>query len=224
LLIDIQPGDHTMSAFQVAPAATPCRVASPSVPAIDTEQWSALLDRIASGDRDAMGAFYDESAQLAYSLILHILHDREAADDALVDLYADVHARACRNEHHDRHPVSWMIDLARRWAFARRAAFVACDDGGFIDDRRHEGHAAHPAGCHSVLSFPAPHRQPPADAMLGELGELQRSIVQLTFYGGLTVRQVAQQLSLPRGLVGRELHSALCTLRAGATSGQPCAT
>ena len=199
----------------------PRRAANPSAPAIDADYWSALLARVAAGDRDAMGAFYDESAQLAYSLILHILQDAEAAEDALVDLYADVRAGTSRNEHHNRHPVSWMISLARRRAFARRAAGVTCDDTDFVDDRQPAPPAAY-GSRHSVLSFPAPARQPSTDAMLAELSELQRSIVQLTFYGGLTARQVARQLSLPRGLVGRELHSAVCALRSAVASGQPC--
>jgi hypothetical protein len=93
-------------------------------------RWSALLDRIAAGDLDACGTFYDESSQLAFSLIMQIVQDRDRAEDAMVDLYVDIRNRAQRGEHRERSPLPWLIALARDAAAPRplpiRPAPVAC--------------------------------------------------------------------------------------------------
>ena len=85
-----------------------------------SRRWTALLERMAAGDLDACGTFYDESAQLTFSLIMQIVHDRNVAEDALVDLYVDVRDRARRGEHRNRNPLAWLITLARSTGQARR--------------------------------------------------------------------------------------------------------
>jgi hypothetical protein len=76
-------------------------------------RWSALLDRIAAGDLDACGTFYDESSQLAFSIIMQIVQDSDRAEDAMVGLYVDIRNRAQRGEHRERSPLPWLIALAR---------------------------------------------------------------------------------------------------------------
>ena len=85
-------------------------------------RWHAWIDRIADGDLDACAAFYDESASLAFGVLMQLLHRRDAAEDALVELYLEIRLRAQRREHRGRNPVAWMVSLARRVAAARATA------------------------------------------------------------------------------------------------------
>ena len=76
-------------------------------------RWTSLLDRIAEGDLDACGAFYDESSQLTFSLIMQTVGDKDLAEDMLVDLYVDIRNRAQRGEHRHRNALTWVIELAQ---------------------------------------------------------------------------------------------------------------
>jgi hypothetical protein len=80
---------------------------------VRSRRWTALLDRIAEGDLDACGAFYDESSPLTFSLILRAVGDRDLAEDMLVALYVDIRDRAQRGEHRRRNALTWVIELAQ---------------------------------------------------------------------------------------------------------------
>src|SRR2546426_931784 len=85
----------------------------------DTARWTTLLNRIAENDVDACATFYDESCRLTFSLVMHILQDREAAEEALLDLYLQVWTRARLRADQTRNPMTWLIGLARKTALAR---------------------------------------------------------------------------------------------------------
>jgi RNA polymerase sigma-70 factor (ECF subfamily) len=82
-------------------------------------RWHAWIDRLGEGDMEACAAFYDDSAQLAFGVLMQVLREREPAEDALVDLYLEIRVRAGRREHRHRNPVAWLVSLARGVAAAR---------------------------------------------------------------------------------------------------------
>jgi DNA-directed RNA polymerase specialized sigma24 family protein len=98
-------------------------VAAPAEDGTRRARWGTLLDRVAQGDVDACGSFYDESSGLAFTLILHIVRDRQAAEDALLELYTRVWTLAREQAHRDRHPVAWLISLARHSAVTKLRRF-----------------------------------------------------------------------------------------------------
>jgi RNA polymerase sigma-70 factor, ECF subfamily len=169
-------------------------------------RWTALLDRIAAGDTEALGSLYDESSSLAFGLIMHILQDREAAEDALVAVYRQVWEQA-RSNVQARNPVSWLMGLARRAALARR--------GG----RRHFSYPVQlpslpPAPATSVTRFEPFHRERQRiSRALDQLTPQQRSIVQMTYFGGFSGREVAEELKIARQEVMSEIRRAMWALR-----------
>jgi hypothetical protein len=94
-------------------------------------RWQAWLERMGHGDLDACGAFYDESAPLAFGLLLQIVRDRTVAEEALLDLYVDIQRRAERREHYGRNPVAWLVLLARDVA-ATRASHIPTPYSGTL--------------------------------------------------------------------------------------------
>ena len=144
--------------------------------------WMALLNRIAEGDVDACSTFYDETSGLAFSLMMHILQNREAAEAALLDLYLQVWTRARLRAHQRQNPMTWLIGLARTIAVARLPR----------------------------------HRRPANPNGLGTFTHLtdeQRTILQMTYFGGLSAREAAEALGLPVHDVIREIRMAMETLR-----------
>jgi RNA polymerase sigma-70 factor (ECF subfamily) len=170
-------------------------------------RWTVLLDRIAEGDVDACGAFYDESSGLTFSLMMHILQNWEAAEETLVKLYRVVWTRARLDAHRTHDPVAWLVDLARSAALSRlrqtrRSRSVA------------SVMALPSAPRTSVVAFEPFHRE--SQAAVGGLSELtheQRSIIQLTYFGGLSARETADRLGLPLQRVTREIQLAMQVLR-----------
>jgi RNA polymerase sigma-70 factor (ECF subfamily) len=156
----------------------------------DTCRWTALLNRIAEGDVDACETFYDETACLTFSLTMHILQNREEAEDALLDAYLEVWVRARLRAHQGHHPTTWLIALVRNTALARL---------------RKNRHSSSRTRMPSYSS--APHRG------LRQLSVVQRSIIQLTYFGGLTAREAAHQLGLPVRRVTSEIQTAMRVLR-----------
>src|SRR4029078_11995742 len=84
-----------------------------------SRRWAVLLDRIATGDADAIGTLYDESSSLTFGLIMHILQDQETAGEGWVALCGRVPDQV-QSRGPDDDAVSWMIRLARGAALARR--------------------------------------------------------------------------------------------------------
>jgi RNA polymerase sigma-70 factor (ECF subfamily) len=169
--------------------------------------WAALIDRIAEGDIGACGTFYDESSGLAFSLIVHILQDWEAAEDTLLELYDEVWARARRYDHQNRNPVSWFIELARRAALVR------------LGQQRQSRTPMRlppllPSPWTPVAASGPFHRERlQANRALAKLTQDQRAIIQLVYFGGFSAREVADHLGLPLQHVANEIQSAVQVLR-----------
>jgi DNA-directed RNA polymerase specialized sigma24 family protein len=92
---------------------------------IETDQnrrWAAWIRCIADGDMDALAAFYDESSRLVFSLVLHILQDRETADETLIGIYHRVRQEAHMFADRDEIASVWLITLARNAAVQRLRA------------------------------------------------------------------------------------------------------
>jgi len=168
-------------------------------------RWTALLNRIAEGDVDACETFYDESSGQTFSLMMHILQNRDAAEEALLDLYLQVWSRARLRAHRTQNPATWLIALARSTALAR------------LRDRHSTGgaqSASIPAPHASVVTFEPFHRdRQHVNRGLRQLTDEQRSIIQLTYFGGLSAREAAHQLGLPVQRVTMEIHLAMRLLR-----------
>jgi RNA polymerase sigma-70 factor (ECF subfamily) len=170
-------------------------------------RWAALLDRIAAGDINALGALYDESSSLAFGLIMHILQDAQAAEDALLDVYTQVRDRARVNAA-ERDPVSWLMALARDAAVAR------------LRWRRHFSQPMQlpplpsASAATSVMPFDPFHREcQEVSHALDQLTARQRAIIQMTYFGGFSGRAVADALKISTEQVMSEIRRAMSTLR-----------
>lgn len=168
----------------------------------DRAAWAVLLDRMATGDANACVALYDRSATAVFSLIVHLVSDRQTAEDVLRELYVDLMQRAARGEHREYDAVAWVLSVARTAALARRRTT---------------------ASAATAPSYAADDRSAVANALLDPLDEEQRAILRMIYFGGLTAREAAARLGQPVPQVIRQLHAALSRLRAS-SAGLPAGT
>jgi RNA polymerase sigma-70 factor (ECF subfamily) len=164
---------------------------------------SALLRRIARGDRDAFEALYDRYARSVFGLALRRLGDRGRAEDAVQETFASVW-RGARSYRPDRGPGGpWL------YAVARNA----------ISDRGRE----RPEPTAETPEQPAPGGGPAEEAeaewltwrvhrALGELPERERTIIELAYWSGLSQSEIADFLNIPLGTVKTRTRSALARL------------
>jgi hypothetical protein len=63
-------------------------------PASGDASWILLLQRIAKGDQAAVAELYDVTNTLVFGLALRILSERAAAEDVVIEVYAQVWRQA----------------------------------------------------------------------------------------------------------------------------------
>jgi RNA polymerase sigma-70 factor (ECF subfamily) len=173
---------------------------------------------MAEGDAGACAALYDESSGLTFSLMLHILQNHDAAEDALLHLYLQVRLKARSYAHRTHDPAVWLLDLARSTALARVRPRPRLRNRTRVAPLDTAQRA-------SVVPFEPVHResQPVSGGAahgsavngggLSELTHEQRSILQMTYFGGLSAREAADELGVPFQRVTREIQRAMEVLR-----------
>ncbi len=164
-----------------------------------------LLARIASGDREAFAAFYDRHAPRVLGLLVHLLHDRNEAEDLLQVTFFQVWSRAGQYDAARARPDVWLFLIARSRALdhlgrARPPVVEPAEDDLVT--------SADPAS--ALERTEASHKVREA---LAQLPEEQRSAITLAFFGGLTHQQVARHQALPLGTVKTRIRLGMNRLR-----------
>src|SRR5262245_40457762 len=153
--------------------------------------------RLARGEEAAFAELYDSCADRLHHYVASRLGSREAAADVVQSAFL----RAVRSRRRFRgveNPVAYMFQIARnesaraakrgrRAGQTRSAAelFTSVDAGCEIDDAE-------------VVA-----------AALGRLERLDRELVELKIFGGLTFREIADVTGLPQGTVATRYRRAL---------------
>lgn len=172
---------------------------------------AGLLARIAQGDREAFGLFYDAFAGLALGLIRRILHDPAGAEDVLQEVFWQVWQDAGRYDPGRGSPEAWLVMRAKTRAIDRLRAirrrektFVAP-----VDDAVAAGASDAPAENPGVVA----ERRGLVHSALDGLPEPQRRVVELAFFEGLTQSEIAKRLGEPLGTVKTRARLGLERLR-----------
>jgi RNA polymerase sigma-70 factor, ECF subfamily len=169
-----------------------------------------LVRRMAAGDREAFGAFYDRYASLVYPLIVRIVRDRSDAADVMQDVFWEAWQGATAYDPTRGTPEAWLITRARTRAIDRVRAlrrrgetFVPpLDEGLTAAPRDPGGDAAERAGDRSLVR-----------SALEGLPPAQREAIELAYYAGLTQTEIAERLKQPLGTVKTRIRLGLERLR-----------
>jgi len=169
-----------------------------------------LIRRMAAGDREAFGSFYDRYASLVYPLIVRIVRDRSDAADVLQDVFWEAWQGAASYDPGRGTPEAWMITRARARAIDRVRAlrrrgetFVApVDEAMAATPSTPGGDAAERAEDRGVIQ-----------GALGQLSLAQREVIELAYYAGLTQTEIAERLKQPLGTVKTRIRLGLERLR-----------
>ena len=179
-------------------------------------ETSALIARIAAGDRDAFSRFYDLLAPTAFGLIRRVLRDPDAAAEVLQEVFWQVWREASRYDPKRGSPEAWLVMRAKtraidrlRTARRRDRTFVAPVDEAVA--LRNDGSAEDPAVAAEDRGL--------MRRALAQLPEPQRPVIELAFFDGLTQSEIATRLGEPLGTVKTRARLGLEGLR-GALGGE----
>ncbi len=173
------------------------------------------MSLLAQGDRDALSALYDKYSGVLLALCQRILHDLTEAEQLLLDVFTELWLKAERYDRDRGAPLTYLITLCRSRAIDRCRS-------------RRNKHGKWILGgnpAENVLSTLQAPSDPPADAMVaGEQGQavrralnalnnVQRQVLELAYYGGLSHSEIAENTQLPLGTVKSHIRLALIRLR-----------
>jgi RNA polymerase sigma-70 factor (ECF subfamily) len=160
----------------------------------------SLLERLANGDKSALGALYDSHAGLVNGLALRILGDVAEAEDVVQEVFLQVWRQVERYEPGRGSPEAWLVTIARTRALDRLRRRAV---------RREEAEQAAPA----PSLRPRPEEVLAVRKALLALSADQRRAVELAYYGGLTQAEIAEALGEPLGTIKTRIRSAMIRLR-----------
>ena len=165
----------------------------------------ALVQRMASGDGDALGQLYDRYATVLLAIGLRILGERQGAEDLVHDVFMEAWRKSAAYDPSRASVRTWLILRCRSRALDRRSAAprtrtVSIETVTGLD----------PAS-------PAPTAETnDADrvrAALDALPDAQRQVLELAFFAGLSSTEIAAQVGAPVGTVKSRTRLGLHALR-----------
>ncbi len=175
-----------------------------------SEEAAALIARMAQGDREAFGRFYDAFAGAAFGLIRRVLRNPAAAEDVLQEVFWQVWREAARYDPRRGSPEAWLIMRAKTRAIDRLRSirrrdktFVAPVDEALA--RRDDPATPNPGVAAEERGL--------VHTALGQLPPAQRRVIELAFFEELTQTEIAARLGEPLGTVKTRARLGLERLR-----------
>jgi RNA polymerase sigma factor (sigma-70 family) len=178
-------------------------------PAPSDEPDPVLLDRIAAGDLRALEVLYERYGKMAYSLALRITTETSAAEDVVQDAFLGAWRNAALYVAGRGSVKTWLLSIVHHRAIdavRRRRPTSELPDR---DD-------APPIGGTVPDVWPqvaANLDRSAVQAALGALPEVQRTAIELAYFGGLTQTEIATRTGAPLGTVKSRMRLGLLALR-----------
>lgn len=168
-----------------------------------------LLSRVAAGDREAFDAVYVRVSSPVYGLVRRVLRDGAQSEEVAREVLLHVWATAAHFDGSEGSAISWVMTIAHRRAVER----VRREEAAGRSLRRAAGDGAAVPAPTAAPGVAARVDQGAVKACLVSLGSVQRESLTLAYYGGLTHRQVAGEMSIPPAGAATGIRDGLLHLR-----------
>lgn len=167
-----------------------------------------LIEKLQAGDTDALGDLYDRYSPLVYGLALRMLGDRQEAEDLTHEIFLKLY-QGCRYDQQRGTLGSYLMTVTRSRAIDRLRSH---SNRRQILNRWQQDLS--PTG----IKLPAEQaslkeRQAQVKQALSQLSEMQRQVLELSYYEGLSQSEIAKRLQKPLGTVKSWARKGLLQLR-----------
>ncbi len=182
----------------------------PRTSSAKSSELAGFISLIANGDQNALAQFYDATNRLAFSLIVHILINRDVAEEILLDVYTQVWKQAANYAPERGNPLAWLMTIARSRALDKLRATkqemqrtesleVAADAKSYDDDPE--------------TAAAGNERQRLVRQALAQLTSEQRLVIELAYFGGMSHSEIALHLGQPLGTVKTRVRLGMMKLK-----------
>jgi RNA polymerase sigma-70 factor, ECF subfamily len=168
---------------------------------------TALLGRVARGDRDAFEAVCQHIAAPVFGTVRGVVRDPCQSEEVAQEVLVEIWRAASRFDASKGSAMAWVAMIAHRRAVDR----VRAEQRSAERELRAASHAV--AYDDVVETAEANLDRERVRRCLGSLTDLQRESVTLAYYGGYTYRQVAGLLGVAAGTVSTRMRDGLIRLR-----------
>jgi RNA polymerase sigma-70 factor (ECF subfamily) len=194
----------------VLPVARRRAVRPGTLPAMDAASSDvSLVARCADGDEGALAELYDRFGRAAYGLALRIVRDATQAEDVVQEAFMDLWRSAARFDASRSRPASYLLTFVhRRSVDLIRREQARPQRGGDVEDLSVASTAEDPP---TVVA--ASEQGTTVRRALADLPVLQRQVLELAYFNGLSQSEIAERLGEPLGTVKSRTHVALSRLR-----------
>jgi RNA polymerase sigma-70 factor (ECF subfamily) len=176
---------------------------------VDAAADTELFERIAAGDRDSFGVFYDRYAPVLFGFCVRILKDARDAEDVLQETFVQVWRDARRFDATRASVRTWLFTIARsraldRWRSRRsvESRFSPAPDESLDREGAREG-GQEAAALRSYVG-----------RCIEKLSESEQAVLRLAYFDGYTQEEIAARLDEPLGTVKSRTRSGLAKLKA----------
>jgi len=176
-------------------------------------QLRELVLRIASGDEAALSVLYDQTNRFVHGLILRIVLVPANAEEVTLDVYLQVWRQAAQYQESRGTVFTWLALLARSRALDRLRSEKLSQQSTW--EYFSEGFELAASGASPEQLVDVQKLQVRMAAILQELPADQKTVIQLSFYEGLSHFEIAEQLQLPLGTVKTRIRSGIHKFREG---------
>lgn len=170
-----------------------------------------LVLRVADGDPRAMAELYDATALFVFGILRRMLWNTESAEEVAQEVYIQVWRTARAYDPGRGSAWSWLALLTRGRAIDRMRA-----DGSYRDaiadlavQQPDSSETAIPPRSDTAYVERAETIRDALRALPGD----QRRALELAFFGGLTMREIAYRIDTPLPTVKTRIRTALTRLR-----------
>lgn len=171
---------------------------------------AAVMAGVAAGEQRALERFYRLTIGKVFGLALRIVRNRASAEEVAEDVYVQVWHSAATYDAKRGSPLGWALTICRSRAIdsLRRADKAILDPD---PTERLDAVAQLVPGLQDLLQ--ASQENATLHAALNRLQPVQRQLLGLAFFRGLTHPEIAASIHLPLGTIKSHIRRALATLR-----------
>ena len=178
-------------------------------PSLADDADRAVLERVASGQLDALEELYDRYRTMAYSIALRITADASTAEDVVQDAFLGAWRNAGRYVEGRGSVKTWLLSIVHHRAvdaLRRRRPTTGLPDAESVPP--------------AALTLPDVWPEVAAGldraavrSALLVLSDVQREALELAYFGGLTQQEIAVRTDAPLGTVKSRMRLGLLTMR-----------
>ncbi|MCH2146800.1 MAG: sigma-70 family RNA polymerase sigma factor [Phycisphaerales bacterium] len=168
-----------------------------------------LMRRVALGEEDAVGELYDRYYALVFKLAYQFLSNQAEAEDAVQEVFVRLWKTADRFDSRKAKLVTWVMLITRRHLIDKIRRKTVRPKQQELGEHNEEN-ATVPPDESNMLAL---ERNSMLWNALQELPEMQRTVIERSYFQGFTLREVSLQLNAPLGTVKSALSRGLLRLR-----------